>query len=63
MLQIWQKPEFQELSVNGECTAYSGTSDANQADRLLAVRVPAAITLTDRLSANEADVTDSPKFN
>jgi hypothetical protein len=24
MRECWEKPVFQEISVNGECTAYSG---------------------------------------
>lgn len=27
MHKPWSKPDFQQIRVNGECTAYSGTSD------------------------------------
>jgi hypothetical protein len=63
MQKLWQKPEFQEVSVNGECTAYSGTSDANQADRRLAEQALAVLTLADRFPVNEAHATDSTQFN
>jgi hypothetical protein len=26
MQNLWEKPEFREVSVNGECTAYSGSN-------------------------------------
>ncbi len=26
MLNLWEKPEHREVSVNGECTAYSGSN-------------------------------------
>ena len=32
MGERWEKPTFQGISVNGECTAYSGQGDAPGAD-------------------------------
>jgi hypothetical protein len=29
---MWEKPEFLALSVNGECTAYSGTEETDSVD-------------------------------
>ncbi len=49
MKSQWEKPAFREVSVNGECTAYSGTNgegarvnqDASLVERDLAVLAPA----------------------
>jgi hypothetical protein len=61
MHNVWKRPEFWAVSVNGECTAYSGTSDegelvsqhATSAERRLAMVAPA-----DRLSIDEVTVSD-----
>jgi len=34
----WLKPDFQEIGVSGECTAYAGTQDAREANTLSACR-------------------------
>ncbi|MGH7174364.1 MAG: hypothetical protein ACRELF_17560 [Gemmataceae bacterium] len=34
----WIKPDFQEIGVSGECTAYAGTQDAWEANALSACR-------------------------
>jgi hypothetical protein len=46
MNDSWQKPDFEEVAVNGECTAYSGAvgrpDDGGGAGRVAAVAPPAA---------------------
>lgn len=42
MSDRWIKPDFQDISVSGECTAYAGTQDALEINPLTAVRSPLA---------------------
>ena len=38
MSDLWLKPDFQEIGVAGECTAYAGTQGACEANALSACR-------------------------
>jgi hypothetical protein len=42
----WQKPDFEEVAINGECTAYSGAvghpDDGGSASQAAAVAPPTA---------------------
>ncbi|HEY7311616.1 MAG TPA: hypothetical protein VH643_19790 [Gemmataceae bacterium] len=38
MSDLWLKPDFQEIGVAGECTAYAGTQGACEANALSARR-------------------------
>jgi hypothetical protein len=37
MADQWLKPDFQEIGVSGECTAYAGALAASETGRLLPV--------------------------
>jgi hypothetical protein len=34
MKERWERPAFQEVGINGECTAYSGRDTAPEGDAL-----------------------------
>ena len=58
MNDSWHKPDFEEVAVNGECTAYSGAvgrpDDGGGAGQSAVVALPAA-TAGERVRAPDAN--------